>query len=261
MARKTKEPEGIVDTIKTVVYALLIAGVFRTLLFQPFWIPSGSMKDTLLVGDYIVINKMAYGYSAVSCPFSLCPITGRILGSQPKRGDVVVFRHPSSNEDLIKRVIGLKGDTVQMKDGQLYINDTAVPAVAAGTFTEIFAPQGPSGDLPSCENGAVGIGAACNSARLIETLPGGRTHDILNITDTGPVDNTPLYTVPAGDLFVMGDNRDNSADSRFPQPQGVGMLPQENLIGRADMIIFSSAGRSLFFFWTWRADRYLKWIV
>ncbi|MBI1220588.1 MAG: signal peptidase I, partial [Rhodobacteraceae bacterium] len=251
MARKDKQDEGIVDTIKTVVYALLIAGVFRTLFFQPFWIPSGSMKDTLLVGDYIVINKMAYGYSAVSCPFSLCPITGRILGSQPKRGDVVVFRHPSSNEDLIKRVIGLPGDTVQMKEGQLYLNGAIVPAVAAGTFTETFAAQGPNGELPACENGAVGIGAACDKTRLTETLPGGRTHDILNITDTGQADNTPLYTVPKDDLFVMGDNRDNSEDSRFPQPQGVGMLPEANLIGRADMIIFSSAGRSLFFFWTW----------
>ena len=175
MARKTKEPEGIVDTIKTVVYALLIAGVFRTLLFQPFWIPSGSMKDTLLVGDYIVINKMAYGYSAVSCPFSLCPITGRILGSQPKRGDVVVFRHPSSNEDLIKRVIGLPGDTVQMKDGQLYINDTAVPAVAAGQggdLQQLLAGQGRAGfrQQPMADRGRIGAG---QDLTLDDSLGGG----------------------------------------------------------------------------------------
>ena len=261
MARAAKKEEGIVDTIKTVVYALLIAGVFRTLFFQPFWIPSGSMKDTLLVGDYIVINKMAYGYSAVSCPFSLCPITGRLFGSLPKRGDVVVFRHPAANEDLIKRVIGLPGDTVQMKDGLLYINGTPVQVQPDGTFTETYAPQGPQGDLPRCQNGAVGEGGACDKARFLETLPGGVTHDILNIEDNGPGDNTPLYTVPPGNLFVMGDNRDNSADSRFPVTvQGVGMLPVANLIGKAEMIIFSSAGRSLFYVWTWRADRFFKWI-
>ncbi|MDE3122585.1 MAG: signal peptidase I [Paracoccaceae bacterium] len=261
MARKEKKEEGIVETIKTVVYALLIAGVFRTLFFQPFWIPSGSMKDTLLVGDYIVINKMAYGYSAVSCPFSACPISGRIFGSLPKRGDVVVFRHPASNEDLIKRVIGLPGDTVQMKAGQLYINGTAVKTEPAGTFSETYAPQGPQGDLPRCENGAVGEGAQCLKSRFRETLPGGKVHDILNIEANGQADNTPLYTVPKGHLFVMGDNRDNSLDSRFPVTVGgVGMLPVANLIGRADMIIFSSAGRSLFYFWTWRADRFFKWI-
>ena len=261
MARKEKKEEGIVDTVKTIVYALLIAGVFRTLFFQPFWIPSGSMKDTLLVGDYIVINKMAYGYAAVSCPFSACPINGRIFGSLPKRGDVVVFRHPASNEDLIKRVIGLPGDTVQMKHGQLYINGKAVKEVPAGTFSETYAPQGPQGDLPRCENGAVGEGAQCLKARFRETLPGGKVHDILNIQNNGQADNTPLYTVPKGHLFVMGDNRDNSLDSRFPVTVGgVGMLPVANLIGKAEMIVFSSAGRSLFYFWTWRANRFFKWI-
>ncbi|WP_127902161.1 signal peptidase I [Solirhodobacter olei] len=261
MARKEKKEEGIVDTIKTVVYALLIAGVFRTLFFQPFWIPSGSMKDTLLVGDYIVINKMAYGYAAVSCPFSFCPIPGRIFGSTPKVGDVIVFRHPASNEDLIKRVIGVPGDTVQMKQGLLYINNKPVTVKPDGTFKETYAPQGPQGDLPRCDNGPVGIGGECDKQRYRETLPGGVTHDILNIQNDGPYDNTPLYTVPKGDLFVMGDNRDNSADSRVPVfSGGVGMVPIKNVLGRADMIIFSSAGRSLFYFWTWRAKRFFKWI-
>ncbi len=262
MARKTKPEGGLMETVKTVVYALLIAGLFRTLLFQPFWIPSGSMKDTLLVGDYIIINKMAYGYASVSCPFNLCPFSGRILAGQPKRGDVVVFRHPQKNEDLIKRVIGLPGDRVQVKDTLLYINDEPVKEEPAGLFTETFEPQGPMGEEPRCANGVVGEGGACTKTRIVETLPGGKTHDILKIGGNPSAENTPVYTVPAGMYFVMGDNRDNSEDSRYSRDVGgVGFLPAQNLIGRADMILFSSAGRSLFYFWTWRADRFLKWIV
>ena len=113
------------------VYALLIAGVFRTLFFQPFWIPSGSMKDTLLIGDFLFVNKMAYGYSRYSCPFAACPITGRILAREPVRGDVVVFRHPTNGSDFIKRLIGLPGDTVQVRDGIVHLNGTAAPQVDA----------------------------------------------------------------------------------------------------------------------------------
>jgi signal peptidase I len=153
MATKAKTDGGIVETIKTIVYALLIAGVFRTLFFQPFWIPSGSMKDTLLVGDFLFVNKMAYGYSRFSCPFGICPINGRILGWDPERGDVVVFRHPVNGSDFIKRLIGLPGDTVQVKNGILFLNGTEVPQTPNGTFTEPFAPQGPMGQYPRCENG------------------------------------------------------------------------------------------------------------
>ena len=144
---KAKSESGIVETIKTVLWALVIAGVFRTLFFQPFWIPSGSMKDTLLIGDFLFVNKMAYGYSRYSCPFSACPISGRILGGEPERGDVVVFRHPVNGTDFIKRLIGLPGDTVQMRNGVLFLNGQEVPQEPAGVFEEIYEKQGPMGQL------------------------------------------------------------------------------------------------------------------
>jgi signal peptidase I len=254
---KTEKSEGWLETVKTVVYALLIAGVFRSLFFQPFWIPSESMKSTLLVGDFIFVNKMAYGYSKYSCPFAMCPISGRILASDPERGDVVVFRHPHNGNDLIKRLIGLPGDQIQVKEGVLFINGAMAPQAANGDFEEINAPQGPMNNVPGCANAPVEAGGICKKTATLETLPNGREHAVLNITDTGPADNTGVFTVPEGNYFVMGDNRDNSLDSRFdPAVGGVGFVPAENLIGRADRIIFSSAGRSMLAIWTWRLDRF-----
>lgn len=249
--------DGIVETIKTVVYALLIAGVFRTLFFQPFWIPSGSMKDTLLIGDFLFVNKMAYGYSQYSCPFGMCPIDGRIWGAEPARGDVVVFRHPSNGQDFVKRLIGIPGDTIQMRTGVLYINGSAAPLVQEGMFTETYERQGPIGTTPICIEMRVSFGDECAKAKAVETLPDGSQHSVL---DAGPtrLDNTGVTRVPEGMYFFMGDNRDNSTDSRVPQPSGVGLVPFENLIGRADRVVFSSAGRSLFFVWTWRMDRFFK---
>ncbi|MDT0682225.1 signal peptidase I [Roseicyclus sp. F158] len=262
MTSKAEVKDGLWETVKTVVYALLIAGVFRTLLFQPFWIPSGSMKDTLLIGDFLFVNKFAYGYSQYSCPFSLCTfIDGRWVSSEPERGDVVVFRHPVNGTDFIKRLIGLPGDRIQMRDGILYLNGEEVQTEPDGTFDEVMAPQGPQRLTPRCANGPVGQGGTCIKEKFTETLPNGVSHSILNI-GMGPNDNTPVYTVPEGHYFFMGDNRDNSTDSRVDQlARGVGMVPAENLIGRADRVIFSAAGRSLFFFWTWRADRFFEEIV
>ncbi|MDO5647697.1 signal peptidase I [Paracoccus sp. (in: a-proteobacteria)] len=260
MADKAPKKEGIWETIKTVFWALLIAGIFRTLFFQPFYIPSGSMKETLLIGDFLFVNKMAYGYSRHSCPFSACPISGRIMASEPERGDVVVFRHPTRNVDFIKRLIGLPGDTVQMRGGLIYINGEQVPQVPAGQFIEIKEQQGSqAGSIPRCVNDPVPQGGQCVKDRFTETLPNGVSYDVLNITDGWVADDTPVFTVPAGNYFFMGDNRDNSEDSRFPaEIRGLGMVPAEYLIGRADRIVFSSAGRSLLYVWTWRPDRFFK---
>ena len=172
----------------------------------------------------------------------------------------MVFRHPVNGSDFIKRLVGLPGDQIQMRDGVLHINGTAVDLTDAGNFEEIAAPQGPQGLRPRCENGPVGNGGTCLKSRQIETLPNGVSHAILNIT-TQASDNTGVFTVPEGHYFFMGDNRDNSSDSRLPQTVGgVGFVPYENLVGRADRIMFSSAGRSMLYFWTWRGDRFFKGI-
>ncbi|NNU81553.1 signal peptidase I [Halovulum dunhuangense] len=266
MAKKEKSSGGgILELIKTLAYALILAGLIRTLLFQPFWIPSGSMKQTLLIGDFLFVNKFAYGYSAYSCPSiagvdfcgALADREGRLLGSDPERGDVVVFRHPVSGEDYIKRLIGLPGDTIEIRDGGIILNGEPVQQVADGFFTETYEQQGPARSLPRClRNGPVGLGGECVKERAIETLPNGVSYPVLNIGETA-ADNRGPFEVPEGHFFFMGDNRDNSVDSRFSQAaNGVGMVPLRNLIGRADLILFSSAGSSIIHFWTWRADRF-----
>ena len=266
---------AIWETVKTVFWALVIAGLFRTLFFQPFWIPSGSMKDTLLVGDFLFVNKMAYGYSYASCPSLRIPAIGidigaedicgmfedeegRLFGSDPERGDIVVFRHPVTGLDFVKRLIGLPGDRIQMRDGRLYLNGEAVEVEPAGQFVEPMELQGSMRQQPQCSNGAVGFGADCIKERYIETLPGGVSHAILDIGRRAS-DNTGVFTVPEGQFFFMGDNRDNSTDSRFPQSRGgVGFVERKDIVGRANRVIFSSAGRSMFAFWTWRSDRFFK---
>jgi signal peptidase I len=244
-----KEGSSLLEMVKTVAYALLIAVVFRTLLFQPFWIPSGSMKSTLLCGDYLFISKYAYGYSQASCPsvfgVNLCPfLSGRIFSSEPERGDVIVFKHPRNGEDYIKRLVGMPGETVQVTDGVLQINGQSVPLRPNGQFLD-----------PARDN-------CVNSARRdvllesqIETLPGGREHITLNTGDNYPFDNTAAFTVPEGHFFMMGDHRDNSLDSR--DMRGVGFVPFENLIGRAE-IVAVSAGGPFWAIWQWRFGRTLQ---
>jgi signal peptidase I len=246
---KAQGREGIGETVKVIVQALLIALVVRTFLFQPFNIPSGSMIPTLLIGDYLFVSKYAYGYSKHSFPFSPDLFNGRILASPPKRGDVVVFKLPRDGQtDYIKRVIGLPGDTIQMKEGRLYINGEIVPRTPTKQEqTEDF--YGRETAVPTYE----------------ETLPGGVKHTIIEIQgDTGFYDNTGVYEVPPNSYFMMGDNRDNSTDSRVaPDQGGVGYVPFENLVGRAELIFFSvGKGEPAWAFWEWpwtvRWDRMLK---
>lgn len=275
MAENTGVIAWLWETFKTIFWALVLAGLFRTLFFQPFWIPSGSMKDTLLIGDFLFVNKMAYGYSYASCPSVRIPAIGldlgaddfcgfiedrseRFFGSEPERGDIVVFRHPVDGRDFIKRLIGMPGDRIQMRDGLLYINDAPVEITPAGSFTETMERQGPLGSLPQCANAPVGLGATCEKERFVETLPNGVSHAILNVGDR-PTDDTGVYTVPADHFFFMGDNRDNSTDSRVSQAaRGVGFVHRRDIVGRADRVMFSSGGRSMFAFWTWRGDRFFK---
>jgi signal peptidase I len=183
----------------------------------------------------------------------------RLFGADPERGDIVVFRHPVDGRDFIKRLIGMPGDRIQMQDGLLYINDAPVQIEDAGVFTEVKEPQGPLGlSGMKCVNGPVGDGANCDKSRAIETLPNGVSHAILD-AGPNPLDNTRVFTVPEGQFFFMGDNRDNSTDSRVAQSaRGVGFVARKDIVGRADRVVFSSAGRSMFAFWTWRSDRFFK---
>jgi signal peptidase I len=231
---KRKSSGGILDTIKTVVYAILIALVVRTVAYEPFNIPSGSMVPTLLIGDYLFVSKFSYGYSRYSLPFGLPLFSGRILFRSPERGDVTVFKLPTDNStDYIKRVIGLPGDRIQMKNGVLYINDQPCPRKRIEDYLY-----------------REGNGAVFPLAQYIETLPNGVQHRIIKMGDNGPLDNTQVYEVPPGDYFMMGDNRDNSQDSRVLS--AVGYVPAENLIGRAEFIFFSTDGSArLWEFWEW----------
>ena len=233
------------EIFKTIVFALLIAMVLRIFLFQPFTIPSASMEPNLYEGDYIVVSKWSYGFSKHSIPFSPPLFEGRIMGSAPKRGDIVVFKLPRDNKtDFIKRVIGLPGDRIQMIANKLYINDKPVQDVVVSEqeINDIFGPR------PVTE--------------VRETLPEGKSFMTQDFGPGNDLDDTPVYEVPAGHYFMMGDNRDNSIDSRVEQSSGVGMVPAENLVGKAQIILFSwKPGSSFVKPWTWlnvRLDRFFN---
>lgn len=229
MAKKEKKPAGKFEFVKSLAIAVGLALLFRSLLFEPFNIPSGSMKSTLLEGDYVFVTKYAYGYSRYSFPFGLPLFEGRVFGGEPERGDVVVFRKPSNTSvNFIKRLVGLPGDKIQVMEGLLYINGKLVQRKKVADFVDDVSGQ----VVP----------------RYVETLPNGVSYVVLDEKQGyGAADNTPVFTVPEGYYFFLGDNRDNSQDSRFEK---IGYVPEENLLGPARVIFFSNKS-SLWRPWEW----------
>jgi signal peptidase I len=244
---------GLGETTRFLLLLALLALLLRTFVVAPFMIPSGSMLPQLMIGDYLFVAKWPYGYSRYSVPFGLASFEGRLLGGEPERGDVVVFRHPARDEVLVKRLIGLPGDRVEVRGGGLVLNGVAVPRVRIADWPMPVTPNSPcryGGRVrpPVAEQGW----AYCRYPRFRETLPGGRSYEVLDQGE-GRADDTAVFTVPTGQYFVMGDNRDDSADSRFPvEERGVGMLPRDHLIGRAAIAFWSTDGTAEWLKpWTW----------
>ena len=240
MSQKSGAANEFFEVVKTIVYALAIALVLRVIVFQPFTIPSASMEPNLYQGDYIIVTKWSYGWSHHSIPFSPPLFKGRILEKTAHRGDIVVFKLPSDNHtDYVKRVVGLAGDRIQMKDGLLYVNEKLIARTAMTPITS---------DL--------GFGNMVTVARFRETLDSGKTYVTQDFGPDNEYDKTDVYTVPEGYYFMMGDNRDNSSDSRvLPALGGVGFVPAENLVGKAQVVLLSwTSEASIFKPWTWVLD-------
>lgn len=247
--KEKKEDSFPVFLIKLV----LIVVFFRSFVFSPFNIPSESMLPKLENGDYLLAAKWPYGFSKYSLPFSVGLLPKRIFASQPARGEIVIFKAPPTNDvDYIKRVIGLPGDTVQMVNGQLILNGTPVPKQKIEDFVIPITPNTNciATDFEMLEKDGT---ATCHYPQYRETLPEGKSYNVLDL-GYRPQDDTPPVTVPEGHLFLMGDNRDNSMDSRFPAMEGagIGIVPQENLVGRATIMMWSTDGSANWLMpWTW----------
>ncbi len=221
------------EIARTVIFAGVVALIFRVLLFAPFNIPSSSMFPGLLVGDFLFVSKYSYGYSSLSVSMGMLPFNGRIFGGEPERGDVIVFKLPRDDStDYIKRLVGLPGDRIQVRHGLLHINGVAVARTKLDSLAQESETNPPEGAVD-----------------YIETFPDGHSHVIREDGDDYKLDNTPEFEVPEGHYFMMGDNRDNSSDSRTPV---VGFVPRENLVGRAEILFFSIGdGASFLQFWKW----------
>ncbi|MCL2469475.1 MAG: signal peptidase I [Alphaproteobacteria bacterium] len=234
-----KVSDGLDELIHTFIIAAIIAIGVRTFAFEPFNIPSSSMEPVLLIGDYLFVSKFSYGYSSLSTVYGLLPMEGRLFGRSPERGDVAVFKLPADNRtDYIKRIIGLPGDRIQMRQGRLYINNVLVPRTPLDEHVA-----------------AAYLTPHLHAVDYIETLPNGRSHIIREEGDDRDLDNTPVFEVPAGHYFAMGDNRDNSQDSRTPH---VSYVPADNLVGRAE-IIFLSFKKDVHFWQVWKWPFGIRW--
>lgn len=257
---KAKKEGGLAETTRFLLFLFLFTLVLRTFIIAPFMIPSGSMLPGLKIGDYLFVAKWPYGYSRYAFPFGLARFHGRALGGAPERGDVVIFRHPGSDSDWVKRLIGLPGDRVQIRAGQIFLNGKAVPKVRIADYLMPRTPNSPCRYVggyrpqPVVEGGE----SYCPYPRFRETLPNGRSYEVLDQIN-GIADDTRIFTVPPGHYFMMGDNRDDSADSRFSlAEQGVGYLPEDNLIGRPVIVFFSTDGSAEWLKpWTWFSA--LRW--
>jgi signal peptidase I len=254
-ARKSNRAErgGLLRLIITVA---IVAWVIRSFIFAPFSIPSGSMLPTLYIGDYVLVEKWPYGYSRYSFPFGFPPVQGRILSRLPHRGDVVVFRPPGDEaEDYIKRVVGLPGDVVEMKDGALVLNGKTV---SRGAVHEVDVPVSANSPCRVVEGATPAVratptGRSCVFRGYSETLPNGVSYTVIDQINSPLADTFPATTVPPGHLFLMGDNRDDSLDSRFSEAEGgIGMVPLDHLVGRAAVLFWSTDGSSSYVKpWTW----------
>jgi signal peptidase I len=254
------KPESWWATLRFFLILFVLALLLRTLIAAPFSIPSGSMIPRLLIGDYLFVSKWSYGYSRYSVPFGLFGFDGRILGALPERGDVVVFRHPVEGNDLVKRVIGLPGDTIELRRGEVILNGRPLPRQRIADFALPVSPNSP------CKGHEGGVRETpgddgttlCLYPRFRETLPGGRSYEVLDQITNWDGDSFGPVQVPEGRVFVMGDNRDDSLDSRFdpaapdPRNRGVGLVPVDNLIGKVMVTFWSTDGSAAWLKpWTW----------